>query len=108
MATTVSPLRLLGLSVGLGYVGFATYGGIFPHRMVHDMLGLPEAGKSADQDMAVGLLTPLMAARDLTIATIIFTFFGTGQDWEMGLVIVSGTILCYADVLAMKGRKSLG
>ena len=98
--------RLLGLSVGIGYGIFGTLEALRPHESAKHFLGIRcTPGEAAHG--AVAKLVPLLGARDLSIAALIFSFHRMRQDREMGMVILAGTILCYADTLVAWSAKGV-
>ncbi|KAH8881659.1 hypothetical protein GQ53DRAFT_832161 [Thozetella sp. PMI_491] len=101
-----STWRLLGLSVGMGYVFFGTFEIVYPAKAGKEILDIPKKPSPEASEM-VSLLAPLMGARDLSIAAAIFTFYAFGQGREMGVVIVAGTVLCVADAVAIGIYKGL-
>jgi hypothetical protein len=101
-----STSRLLGLSVGAGYAGFGVWQVFFPQHAAKTLFDY-EAPDSTEGGRMVSLLHRLLGSRDLTLAATIFTFFSLRQERAAGIVIVSGTILCYADALAIYLRRGL-
>lgn len=101
-----STWRLLGLSVGIGYAVFGTIEVLKPRMIAKHLLHIPSQ-PSEQADRAVSLLVPLLGARDLSIAAVIFWFHHAGRFRESGVVILAGTILCYADAFAVWSSKGL-
>ncbi len=98
--------RLLGLSVGVGYGIFGAAEALRPRESAKHFLDIQcTPGDAADS--AVAKLLPLLGARDLSIAALIFSFHRMRQDREMGMVILAGTILCYADTLVVWSAKGV-
>ncbi|KAB5584743.1 hypothetical protein GE09DRAFT_1209389 [Coniochaeta sp. 2T2.1] len=102
-----STWRLLGLSVGAGYAGFGVWQMAFPRHAAMTIFGF-DASETTESGKFVSLLHQLLGSRDLALAATIFTFFYCRQDKAAGIVIISGTVLCYADALGIYLRKGLG
>ncbi len=102
-----STWRLLGLSVGMGYVFFGTFEIVLPTRAAKVFLDVPKK-PSPPADETVTPLGPLIGPRDYSIAAAIFAFYRMGQDKEMGVVILARTILCMVDAVAIGLHKGLG
>ncbi|GAB1317317.1 hypothetical protein MFIFM68171_07527 [Madurella fahalii] len=98
---------MLGLSVGLGYGVFGAVEIWKPQIIAAHFLALP-LEPSQEADRAISLLGRLLGARDLTVAALIFGFYHMAQYREMGNVIMAGTIICYADALAVWSTKGPG
>lgn len=108
----------LGLSVAASYTGLGLLQCFVPQTTAKILFDIPttETTPSKKADVAranpdstvVALVTPLMGARDLTIAAALFAFSREGKTREMGTLILAGTILCVADVLAVWKRKGAG
>lgn len=67
--------------------------------------------KMASTDNVTSLSMALIGARDLSIAAAISTFWyagGNRREWEMGVVILSGTFLCLVDSVVVWMRKGPG
>lgn len=79
----------------------------YPKAFAREVFAI-EAETSEDVNEAVSLFEPLLGSRDLAVAVAIFSFAYTRQDKAMGVVIVSGTVLCYADAVAIYVRRGLG
>lgn len=112
-----STWRLLGLNVAVGYAGLGIWEMLSPARAGPSQLLLgieppkddnnkvsikrPEGGQPGDtMDMVSALYMALVGARDVSIAAAISTFWYAGgkrREWEMGVVILSGTFLCLVD-----------
>lgn len=92
--------RLLGLLVGSAYGVFGVIEVLKPEVIAKHFLDLPSQ-PSSEADRAVSLLGRLLGARDLTIAVLVLGFQYAAKYREAGIVIVAGTILCYADALAV-------
>jgi hypothetical protein len=101
-----STWRVLGLSVGAGYAGFGAWMALFPRHAAKTMFDY-EGPESTEAGKMVTLLHQLLGSRDLTLAATIFTFLYRRQEKAAGIVIVSGTILCYADAIAIYVRRGL-
>lgn len=101
-----STWRTLGLSVGLGYAGSGLYQCLLPLDAGKRIFRI-DSERSDEVQKAVELYEPLIGARDLSVAAAILAFFYSRQNREMGVVIVAGTILCYADVIALALRRGL-
>lgn len=113
-----STWQALGLSVAGGYVLLGTFAVAYPSTAAKTFFNVgngvalwpfdqtqapPSSGNTPDAEnieRAVNLLTPLLGARDLSIAAAIFTLSKQGRYPEVGTVILAGTILCLADVVA--------
>ncbi|KAJ2906391.1 uncharacterized protein MKZ38_001751 [Zalerion maritima] len=108
--------RYLGLSVALGYAGLGGFAVATPKSAAKYFFGwdpktlpLPEADvgedarKSADppSEEVIKAILPLVGARDLSIFAALMIFFHARQHSEMGVVILSGMVLCAADVVAI-------
>lgn len=103
--------RYLGLSVALGYAGLGGFALAAPTQAAKyyfgwDVKSLKEKGeggesKDASREDIVKTVLPLMGARDLSIFTALMVFFHNRQHSEMGVLILSGTILCAADIAAI-------
>ena len=91
-------------SVAVGYAGFGLSEILAPARTAKQLYEI-EPGRHVEVDKTVALLSPLMGARDLSMAAAIFTLHRAGRQEEMGAVIVAGTILCVADTIAIGYRK---
>ena len=102
-----STWRLLGLSVGMGYVFFGSLEILRPAKVITELMGIPKH-PSPEATAVVSVLSPLMGSRDLAIATTIFALYHMGRDKEMGVTILAGTILGYADAMAVGIYKGLG
>lgn len=92
--------RALGLTVGTGYAFFGIFEVFKPFTMVRLLMDTPPK-PSRETESTISVLGPLLGARDLSIAASIFALYRMGRDREMGVVIVAGTILCYADATAI-------
>lgn len=101
-----STWRLLGLSVGAGYAGFGAWMTLFPRHAAKTIFDY-EGPESTEGGKMVTLLHQLLGSRDLTLAATIFTFLYRRQEKAAGIVIVSGTILCYADAIGIYIRRGL-
>jgi len=101
-----STWRLLGLSVGAGSAGFGIWQVFFPRHAAKTLFEY-EASESTEAGKLISVLHQLLGSRDLTLAATIFTFFSLRQERAAGIVIVSGTILCYADAVAIYLRRGL-
>jgi len=99
-----STWRLLGLSVAAGYTAFGAFEILVPAKAMKEMFAI-EPKKNPEVDETVSLVAPLLGARDLSIAAAIFVLHHAKWDRAMGVVIVSGTILCFADAVAVGYRK---
>ncbi|KEF56508.1 uncharacterized protein A1O9_06695, partial [Exophiala aquamarina CBS 119918] len=105
MALAPSTWRLLGLSVATGYIGLGTFTLSAP-VLAGKALGVyPSASESAGSALiskkhhqqacaSMGLL----AARDLSIGLALFAFDYQNAPHAMGTLILSGMVLCAADV----------
>jgi hypothetical protein len=101
-----STWRLLGMSVGVGYAGFGIWQLFFPQHAAKTLFKF-EARESSEASGLISVLHQLLGSRDLTLAATIFTFFSLRQERAAGIVIVSGTFLCYADAVAIYLRRGL-
>ncbi|KAL2024844.1 hypothetical protein VTK56DRAFT_5665 [Thermocarpiscus australiensis] len=99
-----STWRLLGLSVGIGYGLFGAVHVLRPRTITKHLLGLPSE-PSEQADRVISVMAPLLGARDITVAALIFGFHHMRKYREMGIVIVAGTILCCADAVAVWAGK---
>jgi hypothetical protein len=101
-----STWRALGLSVGVGYAGFGLWQAVYPRHALKTIFDI-DAPETTEAGKAANLLDQLLGSRDLAVAAAIFTFFYRREDRAMGIVIASGTLLCYADAAAIYVRKGL-
>ncbi|OIW25970.1 hypothetical protein CONLIGDRAFT_717629 [Coniochaeta ligniaria NRRL 30616] len=99
-----STWRILGLSVGAGYAGFGVWMALFPRHAAKTIFGY-EGPESTEAGKMVSLLHQLLGSRDLTLAATIFIFLYRRQEKAAGMVIVSGTTLCYADAIGIYVRR---
>ncbi len=137
MATLLNPsaYRLVGLSIAAGYTGFGLFATCLPHHAASQFFAIapqqdiatdssPKETQTQTQTQretdssknevktvsdAVALLLPLLGARDLTIAASLWALAYAGKWQEFGTVVVSGTILCVADTVAIwrfRGRRT--
>lgn len=124
--------RYLGLGVAVGYAGLGLFASLAPQRAAKEYFGIEpskpkanttpkisgntptaslsaaESGRTEDEsksDLAVKTVLPLMGARDLSIFTALMIFFHRRQHSEMGVVILSGMVLCTADIVMVWARK---
>jgi hypothetical protein len=136
MQITRSTWQVLGLSVAAGYTALGLFEILIPARAAEELFAVASdpgrkehtepsataataspAGGAAktvtmtqtqtQQSELVSLLLPLLGARDLSFAAALFSFGYAGQWREFGTVVLAGTILCAADVVAVwrsKGR----
>jgi len=96
----VSSWRVLGLTVGTGYTLFGIFEVFRPLTAVRLLMDTPPK-PSRETESTISVLGPLLGARDLSIAASIFALHSMGRDREMDVVIVTGTILCYADAITI-------
>ncbi|KAH6645279.1 hypothetical protein BKA67DRAFT_541512 [Truncatella angustata] len=87
--------RYLGLGVAASYAGLGIFQAVQPHAI----------SPQVDARQQVGWLMNLIAARDLSIAAILFSFAYRGKTQELGTVILGGMIICAADTIAVGKRK---
>jgi hypothetical protein len=99
--------RFLGLGVAAGYAGLGLFQAILPIRAASEIYDIPKHATSPPDDTneQIATLMGLIAARDLSVATMLFSFAYAGKTKEMGTVILGGTILCIADSVAVWKRK---
>jgi len=102
-----STWRLLGLGVAAGYAALGAFAILVPAQAAKGLLAI-EPKKSAEADEAVSLVFPLLGARDVSIAAALFVLHHAKWDRAMGVLIVTGTILCAADTVAVGYRKGPG
>lgn len=105
MALAPSTWRLLGLSVATGYIGLGTFALTTPVLAGKAMGVYPAASNSTSSAViseqhhqqacaSMGLL----AARDFSIGLALFAFDYQNAPHAMGTLILSGMVLCAADV----------
>lgn len=105
MALTTSTWRLLGLSVATGYVGLGTFAlttptiaakalGVYPSTS--ESTGSTVVSKQHHQQVCASMT--LLAARDISIGLALFAFDYQSAPHAMGTLILSGMVLCAADV----------
>jgi hypothetical protein len=102
----LSTWRALGLSVAVSYTAFGVLEMLRP-SLAGEQLFSVKRGTSPAADQVIDLTMPLLGARDITLAAALFVFHHAKRDVEMGVLIVSGTILCAADVVVVAARKGL-
>lgn len=100
-STTSIPqlLHLASLSVAGGYVGLGLYAIVRPFPAAGN-LGAPSLTPSSPNAQSMKIMTMLLGARDLSMGAALFAFAYERQWRSMGTLIVCGTLLCAADVLA--------
>ncbi|EOO02360.1 hypothetical protein UCRPA7_2105 [Phaeoacremonium minimum UCRPA7] len=96
--------RALGLTVGVAYTGFGIVETLLPAQAAREFFGIQPRAK-AEVDDAVSVMVPLMGARDFSLSAAMLTFWYYGKDWELGVVILAGSILCVADSIAIFNRR---
>ena len=102
-----STWRALGLTVAVAYTGFGVFESFLPAKAAREFFGIQPRAK-AEVDDAVSVMVPLMGARDFTISAAMLTFWYYEKDWELGVVILAGSILCVADSIAIFNRRGFG
>lgn len=119
---TPSTWRLLGLSVGLSYIGLGTTGLTFQSFSARVFGLLPPRTASTNKDsspynppnIVISQTYPvqtsllLLGARDLSIGIALLNFWNQGKDAEMGTLILSGMVLCVADVYVVGKLRTWG
>ena len=91
-----STWRALGLSVAVAYSGLGCLG-IFAPKMCAEGLGLRSHNNPEAERLVANSLI-LLSARDLSIATALYSFYRTQNSRAMGTVILSTMVLCVIDV----------
>lgn len=92
--------RVLGLSVAATYTGIGLYEMLMPRKASRNFMDIPKK-KTPESEETAGQLWPLIGARDLSMAAAMYTFYFTGQDRELGVVILSGNFFCVVDTVAL-------
>lgn len=115
MSLTPSTWRLLGLSVAAGYIGLGTFAlttpilaakalGVYPPppsistSSTAKSSSITETSSSKEHDERVSASMSLLAARDFSIGVALFAFDYQDKPHAMGTLILSGMVLCAADV----------
>ena len=108
--------RVLGLSVAAGYLGLGLFALAAPRRAAWEYFGIEDVAPPttvtaapARRADAVPLLMPLLGARDISIGAALCAFAYAGRWREAGTLVLAGTVLCAADVVAIwktKGRNT--
>lgn len=106
---STSTWRYLGLGVAASYAGLGIFQAVQPIRAGLGFYDIPKhvISPEVDAKQQVSWLMNLIAARDLSMAVILFTFAYRGKTQEMGTVILGGLIICAADTVAAWKRKGL-
>lgn len=99
--------RCLGLGVAASYAGLGIFQSLQPLKASLGLYDIPKhvVSPQVDANQQVPYLMNLIAARDMSIAAILFAFAYRGQTREMGIVILGGLIICAADTIAAWKRK---
>ncbi|KAK9423740.1 hypothetical protein SUNI508_13912 [Seiridium unicorne] len=102
-----SAWRYLGLGVAASYAGLGIYQAVQPVQAALGFYDIPKhvISPQVDSKEQVGYLMNLIAARDLSVAAILFSLAYRGKTQEMGTVILGGLIICAADTIAAWKRK---
>lgn len=90
-------LNVCSLSVAAGYTGLGLFATLSPARAAR-ILGVRSAPSSSSS--STNVLIRLLGARDLSIGAALFAFSYQQEFKAMGTLIISGTILCFADVVS--------
>ncbi|KAM0813971.1 hypothetical protein AB5N19_13973 [Seiridium cardinale] len=105
-----STWRYLGLGVAASYAGLGIYQAVRPVQAALGFYDIPKhvISPQVDSKEQVGYLMNLIAARDLSVAVILFSLAYRGKTQEMGTVILGAMIICAADTIAAWKRKGPG
>ncbi|KAK6076978.1 hypothetical protein SCUP515_05161 [Seiridium cupressi] len=97
----------LGLGVAASYAGLGIYQAVRPVQAALGFYDIPKhvISPQVDSKEQVGSLMNLIAARDLSVAAILFSLAYRGKTQEMGTVVLGGMIICAADTIAAWKRK---
>ncbi|KAF6827580.1 hypothetical protein CMUS01_08948 [Colletotrichum musicola] len=93
-----STWQALGLSVAASYIALGVMDCIAPQRAAEEIFGIAPTDEGS---RAVRVFVPLLGARGLSIGAALLVLARQGKGPEMGIVILAGTILCVADVIAV-------
>lgn len=99
MATLPGLLHFGSWSIAASYTGLGLFAIVSPLRGAR-ILGVRSAPSSSPSSTNTVLLMRLLGARDLSIGAALFVFAYQREYKAMGSLIVSGTILCFADVVS--------
>ena len=89
--------RVLGLGVAAGYAGLGSYAMFMPITSATEHGLRPKADPESDKFVKNAMAW--IGVRDMSIAAALLTFYYQGKPAEMGVVIMSGMIMCAADVV---------
>ena len=90
--------RVLGLSVAAGYAGLGSFAIFMPIPAATEH-GLRQEPATTESDKFVKKAMAWIGVRDLAFGAAITAFYYQEKPREMGTVILSGMILCAADVI---------
>jgi hypothetical protein len=104
---SATPWRYLGLGVAVSYAGLGIFQAARPVQAALGFYDIPKhvVSPQVDSKQQVGYLMNLIAARDLSIAAILFSLAYKGKTQETGTVILGGMIIWLADTIAAWKRK---
>ena len=114
MSLSPSTWRVLGLSVATSYIGLGTFAltaptlaakafGLYPSFTVSPAASEPTALNKAEASHARSITTSmtLLAVRDFSIGLALFAFDYQRNLHAVGTLILSGVVLCAADVFVI-------
>lgn len=96
--SSLTTWRALGLSVAVGYAGLGAMAVLDPNWAARVLCGTERFPAATAKNKPLETAMKLLGARDLSIATALTAFYCYGKYESMGQLILSGTILCMADV----------
>ena len=103
--TNFSPLhRALGLSIATSYALLGA-SAVFAPNLELSLLGLAPSPSTPAADASLRDAMLLLGVRDWSISVALFWFYARREGRSMGVVVLSGMVLCVADVMVVWRRR---